>query len=112
MPPTHRCWLKPHRRCRCASRCPPFGPVTPHMLVQDPELWTAATRSAVVWASPEGVSEAYKRRLAMEGSSLDEIAAQTQQFVQALARLPGRVEHFVNGLRAWGRLSSSRNQYR
>jgi FkbH-like protein len=75
------------------ARCAPFGPVMPHLLGQDLELWTAATRTAVVWATAEGVSEAYKRRLAMEGSSLDEIAAETQQFVQALTRLPRRVEH-------------------
>jgi len=75
------------------ARCVPFGPVMSHLLVQDLELWTAATRTAVVWATPEGVSEAYKRRLAMEPSSLDEMAAETQQFVQALTRLPRRVEH-------------------
>jgi FkbH-like protein len=75
------------------ARCAPFGPVMPHLLVQDPELWTAATRTAVVWASPEGVSEAYKRRLAMEASSLDEMVAETQQFVQALTRLPRHIEH-------------------
>jgi FkbH-like protein len=75
------------------ARCAPFGPVMPHLLVQDLELWTAATRIAVVWATAEGVSEAYKRRLAMEASSLDEITAETQQFVQALTRLPRRVEH-------------------
>ncbi|MBV8134970.1 MAG: HAD-IIIC family phosphatase [Deltaproteobacteria bacterium] len=75
------------------ARCAPFGPVMPHLLVQDLELWTATTRTAVVWASPEGVSEAYRRRLATEASSLDEMAAETQQFVQALTRLPRRVEH-------------------
>jgi FkbH-like protein len=75
------------------ARCAPFGPVMPHLLVQDLELWTAATRTAVVWATAEGVSQAYQRRLAMEASSLDEMAAETQQFVQALTRLPRRVEH-------------------
>jgi FkbH-like protein len=75
------------------ARCAPFGPVMPHLLVQDLELWTAATSTAVVWATAEGVSEAYKRRLAMEASSLNEVAAETLQFVQALTRLPRRVEH-------------------
>jgi FkbH-like protein len=75
------------------ARCAPFGPVLPHLLGQDLELWTAATRTAVVWATAEGVSEAYQRRLTMEPSSLDEMAADAQQFVQALTRLPRRVEH-------------------
>jgi FkbH-like protein len=75
------------------ARCAPFGPVMQHLLAEDPKLWTATTGAAVVWATPQGVSEAYQRRLATEASSLDEIAAETQRFAQALTRLPGHVEH-------------------
>src|SRR5215472_10368221 len=81
------------RNAEMSARCAPFGPVMQNLLQQDPEVWTATTNGAVVWATPQGISQAYRKRLEMEPGSLDEIVEETRQFAQALTRLPHQVEN-------------------
>jgi FkbH-like protein len=48
---------------------------------------------AIIWTTPQGVSQAYKKRLDFEGGSLEEIEAEVRNFAQAMMRLPSHIRH-------------------
>jgi FkbH-like protein len=75
------------------ATCTPFGQVMQSLLSADHAQLPPDANQAIVWTSPQGVSQSYKRRLDFDIGTLEEIDAEARQFGQALMRLPANIQH-------------------
>lgn len=75
------------------TTCTPFGQVMQCLLSPDHALVPPDADGAIVWTTPQGVSQGYKRRLEFDTGTLEEIDAEVRQFGRAIMRLPDNIRH-------------------
>ncbi len=75
------------------TTCTPFGQVMQCLLSPDHALVPLDADGAIVWTTPQSVSQGYKRRLEFDTGTLEEIDAEVRQFGQAIVRLPASIRH-------------------
>ncbi len=66
----------------------PFGQVMQLLLSADSAAWRLGHTAAVVWTSPQAVSNAYAAAARFETLSTERMLAEVEQFARALCRIP------------------------
>ncbi len=78
---------------RIGATCTPFGQVMQCLLSPDHALVPRDADGAIVWTTPQGVSQGYKQRLDFYTGTLEQIEAEVRQFGRAILRLPANIRH-------------------
>ena len=68
----------------------PFGQVLEVLINEKAECWKNDLDLVIVWTQPQGVIQAFKRFLNFEGSSIDEVLSEVEQFSHALQSIQER----------------------
>ncbi len=76
---------------RINATCTPFGQVMQCLLSPGHAMVPSYADVAIVWTTPQGVSQGYKQRLDFDTGTLEEIDAEVRQFGQAIVRLPANI---------------------
>ncbi len=71
----------------------PFGQVMQTLLAPGPEMWGPAIDAAIIWTSPQAISNGYGNALGYEKIAIEEILAEVVDFGHALTRIPAHVKH-------------------
>jgi FkbH-like protein len=71
----------------------PFGQVMQILLSPHSEVWTPHHTAAIVWTSPQAVSQGYGDALRFEPIRIDRILAEVEQFARALLGIPTHIKH-------------------
>ena len=70
----------------------PFGQVMQLLLSPDAEAWGPDLNSAVVWTSPQSVSNAYANLLAYQPLSVEEMVDEVRAYARALRMIPPHIK--------------------
>ena len=76
---------------RINATCTPFGQVMQCLLSPGHAMVPSYADVAIVWTTPQGVSQGYKQRLDFDTGTLEEIDAEVRQYGQAIGRLPANI---------------------
>jgi FkbH-like protein len=77
---------------RVEAKTAPFDQVMQTLLADSFEVWPRDMAAAIVWTSPQSVSNAYARMLDYQPASADELAAEVQTFARVLVGVPAHVK--------------------
>jgi FkbH-like protein len=78
---------------RIQATCAPFGQPMQCLLDASHVAIPSEVNAAIVWTMPQGVSQAYRKRLDCDGGKLEDIETEAGDFARAIMGLPARIRH-------------------